>query len=165
MDRLARGLYEQLVTGALDRELGLLDGGLVVRESIDPAEAHQVLSRHLADLARRALASVSGGDGTTLERQVGIANEIAQAILKAAPKVNVPDDLVHESAEQLLEILERSGLPSPPTTISRPNIPLSTSALLVNGRDQPRIGTEVQRELESADRVDLLCAFVKWHGL
>jgi superfamily II DNA or RNA helicase/HKD family nuclease len=35
----------------------------------------------------------------------------------------------------------------------------------VNARDQPRIGTEVQRELASADHVDLLCAFVKWHGL
>jgi len=35
----------------------------------------------------------------------------------------------------------------------------------VNGRDQPRIGSEVQRELASADRVDLLCAFIKWHGL
>ena len=44
-------------------------------------------------------------------------------------------------------------------------MPLSTSALLVNGRDQPRIGHEVQREMASADRVDLLCAFVKWHGL
>lgn len=35
----------------------------------------------------------------------------------------------------------------------------------MNGRNQPRIGTEIQRELASADRVDLLCAFVKWHGL
>jgi superfamily II DNA or RNA helicase len=47
----------------------------------------------------------------------------------------------------------------------RPETPLSASALLVNGRDQPRIGHEVARELVSADQVDLLCAFVKWHGL
>ncbi len=38
-------------------------------------------------------------------------------------------------------------------------------ALLVNGRDQPRVGHEIARELESADQVDLLCAFVKWQGL
>lgn len=30
---------------------------------------------------------------------------------------------------------------------------------------QPRIGSEVQRELASANHVDLLCAFVKWYGL
>ncbi|MFS8480133.1 MAG: DUF3427 domain-containing protein, partial [Micromonosporaceae bacterium] len=37
--------------------------------------------------------------------------------------------------------------------------------LLVNGRDLPRIGTELAAELASADAVDLLCAFVRWHGL
>jgi HKD family nuclease len=47
----------------------------------------------------------------------------------------------------------------------RPETPLASNALLVNGRDQPSIGTEVKRELASADRVDLLCAFVKWYGL
>ncbi|WP_224362857.1 DUF3427 domain-containing protein [Hyalangium versicolor] len=34
----------------------------------------------------------------------------------------------------------------------------------MNGPTQPRIGTELRRELESADAVDLLCAFVKWQG-
>ena len=47
----------------------------------------------------------------------------------------------------------------------RPEVPLTASALLVNGRGQPRIGTEVQRELASADNVDLLCAFVCWAGV
>jgi HKD family nuclease len=65
----------------------------------------------------------------------------------------------------LREILERTGAPGPPTPVERPEVPLSASALLVNGRDQPRIGSEVQRELASADRIDLLCAFLKWHGL
>ncbi|MDI5943808.1 phospholipase D-like domain-containing protein, partial [Micromonospora sp. DH15] len=34
-----------------------------------------------------------------------------------------------------------------------------------NGRHQPRIGHEVTHEMASAERVDLLCAFIKWHGL
>ena len=61
--------------------------------------------------------------------------------------------------------MAKSDVPGPTRFPRRPETPLSSSALLVNGRDQPRIGTEVQRELASADRVDLLCAFVKWHGL
>jgi HKD family nuclease len=78
--------------------------------------------------------------------------------------VATEEDLVG-AGELLREILERTGAPGPPTPVERPEVPLSASALLVNGRDQPRIGSEVQRELASADRVDLLCAFVKWHGL
>jgi superfamily II DNA or RNA helicase/HKD family nuclease len=57
------------------------------------------------------------------------------------------------------------AFPGRPRFPARPDIPLSSSALLVNGRNQPRIGIEVQKELDSADRVDLLCAFVKWYGV
>ena len=52
-----------------------------------------------------------------------------------------------------------------PVPLPRPEVPLSTSALLMNARNQPRIGSEIRRELASADRVDLLCAFVKWNGV
>ena len=131
---------------------------------LDPADAYEVLTAHLARLARRALAAVRGDDAATVAKQVEIANEIASAILAVAPNDST-EELVHESGELLREILERSGLPGRPLATPRPEVPLSTSALLVNGRDQPRIGNEVQRELASADRVDLLCAFIKWHGL
>lgn len=47
----------------------------------------------------------------------------------------------------------------------RPAIPLSENDLLVNSRDEPAIGHELQRELQSADRVDILIAFVKWYGV
>jgi superfamily II DNA or RNA helicase/HKD family nuclease len=124
-----------------------------------------VLARHLEALARRALRSVEGNDDQALRRQVELANAIAQAILDQVPNVIGQEDLVSTSHDLLHAIVERSGLPGPVRFPARPEIPLSSSALLVNGRDQPRIGNEVQRELASADRVDLLCAFVKWHGL
>lgn len=37
--------------------------------------------------------------------------------------------------------------------------------MLTNAVGEPSIGAEIRDELASADRVDLLCAFVKWHGL
>jgi superfamily II DNA or RNA helicase/HKD family nuclease len=42
---------------------------------------------------------------------------------------------------------------------------LSESALLINGRNQPSIGHEVNRELSTADHVDLLCSFILNSGL
>ena len=44
-------------------------------------------------------------------------------------------------------------------------MPLSMSDLLVNAEGQPNIGSELRLELESADSVDLLCAFVMWSGV
>ena len=47
----------------------------------------------------------------------------------------------------------------------RPATPLSEAALLTNTRGEPNLGSELKAELDTADEVDLLCAFVKWYGL
>lgn len=168
MEELQPGVYERLITAGLDAQLRELADEFVDRDRLDPADADVILARHLSVLTRRALRSLPTRSATDnrdlLDRQVEMANRIAATILGAAPEVGNDTDLV-ASGETLREILKRTGAPGRPTSMERPEVPLSASALLVNGRDQPRIGSEVQRELASADRVDLLCAFVKWHGL
>lgn len=168
MADLDPGVYERLITAGLEDQLRLLAADLVDRDRLDPADADVVLARHLGALARRALRSLpersKDEDRDLIDRQVAMANLIAATIFEAAPDVASDLDLV-AAGELLREILVRTGAPGPPARMDRPEVPLSESALLVNGRDQPRIGSEVQRELASADRVDLLCAFVKWHGL
>jgi hypothetical protein len=165
MADLTPGIYEQLVTKELQLRLAALDNALVDRDSLDLADAHEVLTRHLADLARRALRSVPGDDAAALAGQVALANEIAQAIIAIAPDVAGDTELVAETRDVLQAIAAPPEVPGPVRFPTRPEVPLTISALLVNGRDQPRIGGEVQKELASADRVDLLCAFVKWYGL
>jgi HKD family nuclease len=163
---LVPGVYEQLVTARLSDALRAVDPELIEREGLDPADAHVVLARHLGALAQRALRSVGGSeDHTRLIRQVALANAVAEAIAAAAPDADLADQLVAESRDVLRAVVEHAGVPGPIQFPQRPETPLAASALLVNGRDQPRIGSEVQRELASADRVDLLCAFIKWHGL
>src|SRR4051794_20696083 len=138
---------------------------LIPRAPLNPAAAHEPLTRHIAALAGRALRAAGGGDATAISRQVELANRIVAAIGDLAPDMADKDDAVVEPARTLLAIALPSGVPGPVSFPERPAVPLSTSALLVNGRGQPRIGYEVTRELASADRVDLLCAFIKWHGL
>ncbi len=48
---------------------------------------------------------------------------------------------------------------------TRPATPLAESALLTNARGEPSLGAELRAEIDTSDEVDLLCAFVKWHGL
>ncbi len=165
MAELPRGVYERLMTNDLDRRLLEIDPALVDRGPLDPGDVHVVLAKHLGEMAHRVLRAVGGEGVETLARQVELANDIALAIAALVPGATDDGDLVAGSRELLQAIVERSGLPGPIRFPRRPETPLSASALLVNGRNQPGIGTEVQRELASADRVDLLCAFVKWHGV
>ena len=49
--------------------------------------------------------------------------------------------------------------------LRRPVTRLSDSALLTNGKDDPNLAAEIRAEMESADSVDLLCAFIRWTGI
>ena len=66
---------------------------------------------------------------------------------------------------RLYAVLEPVTLPARPVAPPRPSISLASSDLLVNGPHDLSLGPEVQKEIASADRVDLLCSFLKWSGL
>jgi superfamily II DNA or RNA helicase/HKD family nuclease len=165
---LQPGVYHHLITRELDGLLRAVpDRDLVDRRSLDIADSHETLARHLAALTRRALRSVRGeNDAVRLARQVEIVNKVAGLIGDLVPEAASPEELL-EAAEELLGVAgsrdrDAAGRVRFP---ARPVIPLTGSALLVNGRGQPEIGHELKRELASAGRVDLLCAFVKWNGV
>ncbi|MFC4052733.1 DUF3427 domain-containing protein [Actinomadura syzygii] len=164
MAELAPGIYEQVVTAELQRRLEAVDSDLVHRDDLKRVDAEELLVRHLATQIRRAL-RIAGGQQADIADQVGAANRISHAIASVVPEAASGDDLLASSQDVLLAIAE-GRLPDGAVAFpERPDVPLTSSALLVNGREQPQIGREVVKELASADRVDLLIAFVKWHGL
>jgi superfamily II DNA or RNA helicase len=165
MSDLVPGLYEHPVTQELERRLTAVDADLVNRGQIDGADAHEVLTRHLALLSRRALQAVGGSDSDGLKRQVQLANSIAMAIEQLVPAAVSAEDQLKDTGDVLIAIAGSRTPTGDAVFLQRPEIPLSDSALLVNGRGQPRIGHELARELASADRVELLCAFIKWYGV
>jgi len=162
---LRPGLYEDLTTERLEEALVGVEKDLVERRRLDPGDADVVIARYLADLVHRALTARRGDDNDAVERQVALANRLVGTLRELAPNAFGGLEEVSPSHDLLLAILVRPLTPTPPLPPARPEIPLSASALLVNGRDQPRIGAEVVRELASATSVDLISAFIKWHGL
>ena len=165
MHELSPGIYEDLITDELRRRIGELDPELVQRAGLQSVEAPDFLVRHVARLTRRSLRAQSGTGATQLGRQVAVVNRIVAAIAEIAPTAVGSEDLVADPHDLLLAITAPSDTPGSATFPPRPEIALSTGALLVNGRSQPRIGHEIAREMASANHVDLLCAFLKWQGV
>ena len=167
MTELSRGIYHHLITGEIADRLQHLDPGLVQREKLDDADAHEVLARHIATLAHRALQAVPGSGDDRVTAQVHLANRIAEYIAQLQPDAVDADDQVLAAHHHrlLMAVADPPTPPAAPHFPVRPTTPLSTGALLVNGRHQPRIGHEVAHEMASADEVYLLCAFIKWNGL
>jgi superfamily II DNA or RNA helicase/HKD family nuclease len=162
------GLYDQPISERLDRALEAIDPQLVLRSRLSAEEADVLLARHVAALLRRALRAQSGeSEPERLLKKIRLANSLVAQLESMAPGAINPEDerLIADEELLLLARLPQPTSPAPPQAPPRPEVPLSQSALLVNGQGQPRIGTEVAKEIESADAVDLLCAFIKWHGL
>jgi superfamily II DNA or RNA helicase/HKD family nuclease len=76
-----------------------------------------------------------------------------------------PTELIDSGVRQLLTLAPSPAPGSPQRFVRRPATPLSDTALLTNAQDEPSLGGELRAELDTADSVDLLCAFVKWHGI
>lgn len=165
MGDIPAGLYEHLLTEVLTRRLEGIDANLMSVEDLDPADAHEALTRHIASVVRHALLRIGGDNRAAVDRQVDLANDVINAIAVLSSDDAESEQSVSAPARTLLAVSQQRGVPGAAVFPERPQIPLSTSALLVNGRGQPRIGHEVDQELKSADRVDLLCAFIKWEGL
>jgi hypothetical protein len=85
MGDVTAGLYEHLVTGRLNSDLNNLPPNLTQFGVLDPADAHETLTRHIAELANRALRAAGGSDGASISRQVELANRIVAAIGHLVP--------------------------------------------------------------------------------
>jgi hypothetical protein len=57
MADLSKGLYERLISQALDEAIRLLDrdGLTAARQRLDPADSHELLTRHVAGVLQRVL--------------------------------------------------------------------------------------------------------------
>ncbi|MEY9213751.1 DUF3427 domain-containing protein [Thermobifida halotolerans] len=154
--RPAAGLYESLLTDRLEQYVEELStrGWRVVRGKVGEQSAPHVLARYVADRVERAL------DGLAPEERVAAANRILD-VLGPPDGSGAGSERVLDGPRQLLALTDREEIP----LTQRPATPLSEAALLTNAPDDPGLGSELRRELATADRIDLLCAFIKWHGL
>lgn len=147
------GIYESLHTAGM-RDLVEASGLDSTLLRVEKADQPHILARHVAGVVERAIA----GEKDEAER-IRLANRLLSVAGEA-------DNPVLDPAEQLARLYR---LPAPglrDRTATRPSTPLSEVALLTNsGRGEPSIGHELKAEIASADRVDLLCAFIKWSGV
>jgi superfamily II DNA or RNA helicase len=165
-DDLTPGLYEALVTEALRVriERARTQGWLVEWKAIDDATLADILARHIHDRARDRIGGIPASAYDRRWTQIDLANRVLEVLAPYSTDREAADT-VDPEAQLLLEVETplapgRLRLPTP-----RPGIPLRNSVLLVNGHKDLQIGTQVALEIPSADRVDLLCAFVRWAGL
>jgi HKD family nuclease len=157
------GLYDELVTELLERRLS----GLAARrlkktvEGVDAAE----LPERLAELAGRWIHQAIVAVGS--EQRAGAAVGLADAVLEAIARLEAGAP----AGQRLVQPVRRLAAVEPlaptgaPISIHRPLTPLRDTVLMTNARDQPAVGREIAAEIDSADQIDVVLAFIRWTGI
>jgi superfamily II DNA or RNA helicase/HKD family nuclease len=167
--KLPTGLYDSLITKGIAQDLPDSESRdfETRRGHLDPGDSHIAFVRHLRTVLQRALKTLP--DEGKIDRQADLCNrliELIDAEMATGARSGELADRIASPVEALLALVPRTAsMPGVSSIPERPAIPLSTSDLLINARGEPSLGNVLAREFASADRVDLLCAFVRWNGL
>ncbi|MFG1995708.1 DUF3427 domain-containing protein [Actinoplanes sp. NPDC048988] len=161
-DKLPAGLYETVVTDSLLTALQDLDPQLVKTKGLRPADASDRIAQLIARQVLRALDTVGQ------DERVAVGVEVAQLLTDALngrlPKANVKADRATAPGQVLTAVAEWRPDRSEHVPAS-PLIPLLDTTLLTNSRGEPTVGSQVLREIESADAIDVVMAFVRKSGI
>jgi superfamily II DNA or RNA helicase/HKD family nuclease len=127
-------------------------------ENLDTGDSHTVLADHLRQVVRHVLDAFTGDD--RIGRQVELVNRILQELEAIDPD---DDRQLVAPARRLLSVwpLDQPAGEKP----DRPDTPLALGALLAGTRLDPSLASQLRKELASANRVDILCSFIKWSGV
>nr|WP_272947630.1 DEAD/DEAH box helicase [Ornithinimicrobium murale] len=121
-------------------------------EAVESAEQPHAFARHVAVVVERVLREVRDD-----AERLALANRLLAEL--------AADEVVATPSRHLTAVRGPVVPGHAHNKGTRPATPLSEAALLTNAKGEPNLGAELRAELGAADGVDLLCAFVKWHGL
>ena len=165
MPSLPRGLYEELITEALEARLQQVGAQLHTRRRpLHEAEAADRISLHLARVVRHALDCLKDAD--RVAEGIALARKIVDLVEDGLPEA---DTQAREqrpvTSGDLLDALLALQPDGPPETIPSPLTPLLDTTLLTNAPHEPRVGHQILTEIHSADRIDIVMAFIRRSGI
>ncbi len=158
------GLFESLITEALNQELARAsaENRSIGKRKLHPAESSDRLALHLGKVLMTALASVNDAD--RVEVGVNLVRDLIASIDAVIAKAGVGEDQILTPGEVLTSVLRLNPDGSEPD-FPQPQTPLLDTTLLTNVRGEPRIGAQILSEIASADRIDVVMAFIRMSGI
>jgi superfamily II DNA or RNA helicase/HKD family nuclease len=155
---LPTGAYEAPLTERLQAHLVGIESRCML-PPVHPEEAPERFAEHVRAILRTALASLPAKDRANA--QVQFANDLLDWLRERGVEVDrehlcTPPRVLRMLTPELLPHQRRPSLP---------DVPLVDHDLLTNAPGEPSLAHALATELETADRVDAVIAFIRWTGL
>ena len=157
--KLVTGLYESVVTQSLQEQIDLIKENYHVEMGeLDNDESHFTLALHLTKLIANSLAGITGEK--RLERQSQFCNKVLEVIGEHDSGFDTGSEQIIDDLKYLFEVSDPSV-----RRHNRPSTPLSNACLFTGTRNDPSLESQLRQEILTANRVDILCSFIKWSGI
>jgi superfamily II DNA or RNA helicase/HKD family nuclease len=155
------GLYEALITQDLDAALCELDARLVARSRpLQAADAPNRIAWHLSRQIELALSDLN--EGERVETGLRVAQEL---LARLAEMVSFERAAVPVDPAKVLHAILRRQPDGEPAALDEPLIPLLDTTLLTNAPGEPTLWSQLRSEIESADTIDVVMAFIRRSGI
>lgn len=157
------GLFESIITEELERELELLSGDYSVRKrKIESAELADRMALHVGRLLMKAIQAQPEAD------RVELGTDRVRTIVETIDQLTTKNVQLADRPQQPPELLTGIFGFRPDGAVAEqanPKIPLLDTTLLTNAPGEPTIGAQILSEIDSADRIDVIMAFVRKSGI
>ena len=129
---------------------------------VDPADIPEQIADVVGMWVARAIGHLPEKD--RIDGAAEVSSRMLSILHDIAPgSVEKGDELV--TPLKRLTAIEAVAPDGSSQKIGRPLTPLRDTVLMTNARGEPSVGRELTAEIESADRIDIVCAFIRWTGI
>ena len=168
---LKDGLYEQLINGIIEKELDPSKKIISTRRLAEEFAA-RTLSRYVAEVVEIGL-----NNCPDLISQLNLTNNLISRIKDETHLAEIEDyavtvDRENNSVHELLSVYDRTNNVASingEKTADRPVTSLVESSLFTGANSElnkePQLFTELQHEINSADRIEMIVSFIRWAGI
>ena len=158
--KLHEGAYENLITGELKQDMQhATEEGLVCKEdAIDDAESPSLLAAHVHKMIINRLSD----ENLSTDERVGFVNRMIDFLGEDS------ENKVVENKQMLAAVVsqaENARLKATHQSLVRPMTGFRISSLFTGGQSKVPLNAEIERDIESADRISLIVSFLKLSGL
>ncbi|WP_306214085.1 phospholipase D-like domain-containing protein, partial [Actinoplanes sp. RD1] len=158
----AAGAYEAVLTEGLARRLSGVDEKLLELQRLRPADVADRIAEVVAQQLRLSLEAVPE------DQRVATSVDTARVLIDALHAHLRQAKTVADPPDSTGRVLNSIGQHQPDGTVrmaSRPLIPLRDTTVLTNAPGEPRVGSQIKTEIDSADAIDVVMAFVRVSGI
>lgn len=161
--KISRGIYEQVISRALNEEINKNINDLEVDKGIiEYTDASSIISTYLSHVFKKGLNYYSSSKEDVI-RQIELANKIMNEFSNLIGDEEFNNYKIDEN--NLLRGIFNKEIADKESKTIYPITSIAKSSLFTGAHTEPTVFSELNKEISTCDRVDLLVAFIKYSGL